>query len=103
MQIRRSPRKDNFTIMANTSIRDPQLSLRARGLLATLLSMPDDWQTSTVALSHTVKEGRDAVRKAATELEEAGYLVRTKQANDKGQWTTTWVLHDTPITTGPGQ
>jgi predicted transcriptional regulator len=92
--IRRSPRRERFTIVANDSARDPRLSLRARGLLVTLLSLPDGWQTSTLAISRDVREGRDAVRVAARELEEAGYLMREKRPNEKGQWTTTWTLFD---------
>lgn len=96
MQIKRTKRTNQFVIVANAVARDPHLSLRARGLLLTLLSLPDGWETSTVAVARDVKEGRDAVRTAARELEQAGYLVRERSADEKGRWSTTWLLYDEP-------
>jgi len=96
VQIKRHKRTKEFVVIANSVARDANLSLRARGLLLTLLSLPDGWNTSTVAVARDTKEGRDAVRTAARELEVAGYLVRERYSDELGHWLTTWLLYDEP-------
>ena len=67
-----------FTILDNEALRDPRLSLKARGLLCTCMSLPPDWNFSIRGLASVCKEGRDAVAAALTELERAGYLRRNR-------------------------
>lgn len=96
MAIVRAPRKEGFTVIANDVLRDGRLSFRARGVLASVLSRPDNWATSADRLAAEAKEGRGAVRSALKELEEVGYLVRERVQDEKGRWSTTTVIYDTP-------
>lgn len=100
----RGPRpQGHFTILRNVVLRDERLSFRARGILACVLSRPDDWRTTseTLAKQSGGREGRDAIRSALKELEMAGYLRRYK-VNDKvtGQITTVTYIFDEPTENG---
>ena len=86
----------DFTVISNRIIRDASLSYRARGVLILLLSMPDGWETSSVWLAARAPEGRDAVRKALAELEQRGYLRRTRQRGQDGKLRTVTVVFDVP-------
>ena len=68
--------KGSFTHVENTVFFDHALSLKAKGLLSMMLSLPEDWVYSVEGLVSLCKEGRDAVRSALAELEDAGYMVR---------------------------
>ena len=93
----RSPRPtSHFTIIANSMLRDASLSYRARGILAKILSMPDNWATSAVELAATGPEGRDAVRKALRELETRGYLRRVRVRDQRGRIRVVTTVYDTP-------
>lgn len=96
--IRRGPRPDRFVVLANHTVREARLSFRARGLLAYLLSMPEDWRTNSNQLAgQSPKEGRDAIRTALVELERAGYLKRIRVQDDAGRWRTETVVTDSPV------
>ncbi len=98
MAIIRAPKPTgNFTVIRNEVLRDTRLSYKARGLLAAILSRPDNWRTDAVSLAREGKEGRDAVRAGLTELEENGYLKRFTEQNDKGQWQSHCLVFDTPM------
>lgn len=92
----RSPRTLPFTTLPNDTIRDKRLGLKARGLLVTLLSMPDGWQTNSDRLARTLPDGRDSIRSALRELEDAGYVVRTRRRQPDGTFITETVIHDLP-------
>lgn len=97
MKIVRGPRDHGFAIIPNAALEDSRLSWRARGILAYLLSRPDHWHTSSERLAATALEGRDAVRTAMRELEDAGYLVRERHRGPGGVFVMVVVVTDTPV------
>jgi len=96
MSIKRAPRpKSNFTIIGNAVLRDENLSFRARGVLASILSRPDNWKTTAESLARESKEGRSAILTVLKELEQVGYMTRRKYRNEKGQWIWESYVFDT--------
>lgn len=86
-------REDPFTRVLNTTVRDKNLSFRARGLLVFMLGHPTNWKTSVGWIEEQATEGREAVRSALKELEVAGYLKRTRNRSECGfydQYTYHW-------------
>ena len=75
----------NYTTIDNNIFNNKNLSLKARGLLATMLSLPQEWDYSVDGLSVILKEGKDCIRATLNELEENGYLVRNRVRDDNGQ------------------
>ena len=75
----------NYTVMSNHHLQDKRLSLKAKGLLSYMLSLPDDWDYSLKGLTVGCKDGLDSVRTAVLELEEHGYVRRQKVRNARGQ------------------
>lgn len=97
--IRRAARPDaGFLMLRNDVARDERLSYRASGVLADILSRPDNWTTSAdrLASARPAGEGRDAIRTALTELERAGYLIRRKVRGERGRYTWHQIVFDTP-------
>ena len=75
----------NYTVMSNYHLQDKKLSLKAKGLLSYMLSLPDDWDYSLKGLATGCKDGIDSVRSAVHELEDGGYLCRSKARNARGR------------------
>ena len=97
MPIYRAEKTKDFTIMSNAHLRDGRLSLKAKGLLSYMLSLPDDWRFSTRGLIANCREGADAVRKALCELEAAGYLRRTRIRSENGSYVEgAWSVYEIP-------
>lgn len=98
MTIVRGPRPESgFTMLDNDVLRDKRLSFRARGLLVSILSRPDDWRTDARLLAQEGKEGRAAILTALRELVDAGYIVRERiQDPNSGKWKTVQTVYDRP-------
>ena len=86
MSIMRVHKTKNFTIMSNHHFKEKEMSLKAKGLLSLMLSLPDDWNYSISGLVTLSKDGKDSVMSALNELEKFGYLKRTRLTNSKGQF-----------------
>ena len=76
MAVFRIERTRDYTVMSNHHLRDKALSLKSKGLLSMMLSLPEDWNYTTRGLAKICKEGVDAIGGALRELEAAGYIVR---------------------------
>ena len=75
--------------MANHHLRNKGLSLKAKGLLSLMLSLPEDWDYTVKGLAYICKDGIDSINGAIKELENTGYMHRQRVRNDRGQLTTT--------------
>lgn len=94
--ILRAIKDGRWTAINNTVLNDERLSWRAKGIAAYLLTKPDDWRIDHTHLWHVGKEGRDAVLAAMKELEENGYLVRTRFQKPNGKFATEVRLYESP-------
>jgi len=87
MSVIRIHKTSNFTVMSNYHFKEKGMSLKAKGLLSLMLSLPDDWNYSVSGLVKLSKDGKDSVMSALQELEKFGYLSRSQQFNAKGQFS----------------
>lgn len=87
MAVFRVEKNRDYTIMANHHLRNKSLSLKAKGLLSLMLSLPDDWDYTTKGLASICKDGLDSICATIKELESAGYIIRRRIRNEKGQMT----------------
>lgn len=97
MAIFRVERTRDYTVMCNYHLRDQNLSLKAKGLLSMMLSLPDDWNYTTKGLATICKEGVEAIGTGLKELEKAGYIVRRLLRGDHGRITDTeYIIYERP-------
>ena len=80
MSVFRVEKTKGYTVMSNHHLRNHTLSLKAKGLLSQMLSLPDDWDYTLQGLAQINKESIDAIREAVRELERAGYIKRSRSA-----------------------
>ena len=85
MAVFRVERNKGYTVMSNHHLRNKELTLKAKGLLSQMLSLPEDWDYTLAGLSHINREKIDAIREAIRELERAGYIVRSRERDEKGR------------------
>ena len=97
MAVFRIERTRDYTVMSNHHLRNHELSLKAKGLLSMMLSLPDDWNYTTRGLAKICKEGVDAIGGALRELETAGYIVRHQLRDWQGRISDTeYVIYEQP-------
>ncbi|WIV13781.1 DUF6017 domain-containing protein [Proteiniborus sp. MB09-C3] len=85
MAVFRVERNKGYTVMSNHHLRNKDLTLKAKGLLSQMLSLPEDWDYTLAGLSHINREKIDAIREAVRELERAGYIMRSRERDEKGR------------------
>ena len=84
MSVFRVEKNKGYTVMSNHHLRNHTLSLKAKGLLSQMLSLPDDWDYTLQGLAQINKESIDAIREAVRELERAGYIKRGRERDERG-------------------
>lgn len=98
MPVFRVEKTADFTVMSNHHLRNRQISLRAKGLLSQILSLPPDWDYTLAGLAAINLEGIDAVREAVKELEAAGYVAREQRRGEKGRFSRSdYVIREIPL------
>ena len=99
MAVFRVEKTKDFTIMCNHHLRNTVLSLKAKGLLSLMLSLPEDWDYTTRGLAHICKDGVDSITTALKELERCGYLTRQRIRYENGQLgDIEYIIHEKPVT-----
>lgn len=92
-----------YTVMSNHHLRNPGLSLKAKGLLSQMLSLPDNWDYTLAGLAKINAEGKDAIRAAVRELEEAGYIERRQTRDENGKLAgNEYIIRETPVSPSSG-
>lgn len=89
MAVFRVEKTRDYTVMSNHHLRNTDLSLKAKGLLSLMLSLPENWDYTTKGLACICKDGIDSINSGVKELEVNGYVIRRRLRNEKGQLTTT--------------
>ena len=102
MAVFRIERTRDYTVMSNHHLRNEKLSLKAKGLLSMMLSLPENWNYTTRGLAAICKEGVDAIGGALRELETAGYIVRHQLRDKQGRISDTeYVIYEQPQPKNP--
>lgn len=97
MPVFRVERTRDYTVMSSYHLRDKRLTLKAKGLLSQMLSLPEDWDYTLSGLSHINRESKNAIRSAVNELERAGYIHRRQTTDAGGKFSTNeYVIHKHP-------
>ena len=85
MAVFRVEKNSGYTVMSNHHLRNRALSLKAKGLLSQMLSLPEDWDYTLQGLARINRESIDTIRQAIRELEQAGYIQRSRERDEKGR------------------
>lgn len=98
MAVFRVEKNHSYTVMANHHLRDERLSLKSKGLLSLILSLPDDWRISIEGMTQFSTDGKDAIRSAIRELTDAGYITRAQTHSEAGTFSGyDYIVHETPV------
>ena len=99
MSVFRVEKTKGYTVMSNHHLRNHTLSLKAKGLLSQMLSLPEDWDYTLQGLAQINKESIDAIREAVRELERAGYIERSRERDERGCLRgTVYTIYEQPHT-----
>ena len=102
MAVFRIEKTRDYTVMSNHHLKDRTLTLKSKGLLSMMLSLPEDWNYTTRGLAKICKEGVDAIGGALRELESAGYIVRHQMRDRQGRiCDTEYVIYEQPQPKAP--
>ena len=102
MAVFRIDKTRDYTVMSNHHLRNTELSLKAKGLLSLMLSLPENWDYTTKGLAAICKDGIDSISSCIRELEKYGYIIRERMRNEKGQLTTIeYTILEQPKNTPP--
>ncbi len=96
MAVIRVQKTDNYTVMSNHHLRNKEMSLKAKGLMSLMLSLPPKWDYSIGGLVAICKESHTSIRSALKELEENQYLIRERKNNEKGYFVYEYILYEIP-------
>ena len=97
MAVFRINKTRDYTVMSNYHLKDTRLSLKSKGLLSMMLSLPEEWNYTTRGLAAICKEGVDSIGTALKELERSGYIQRNRIRDDKGKITDTeYIIFEKP-------
>lgn len=94
---------NRYGITPNQILNNEKLSWKAKGLYGYIQSKPEDWDFAVSRISRDSKDWKDSTAGWLIELEKAGFLVRKKFKNDKGQWDIEYTLYDESITENPAR
>lgn len=98
MPVFRIEKTKNYTVMSNHHLKNENISLKAKGLLSVILSLPDEWNYTLKGLASICKEGIDSVRNGINELEKAGYIQRNRLRSDTGKFADIeYVIYEQPL------
>ena len=99
MPVFRVEKSKGYTVMSNHHLRNKDLTLKAKGLLSQMLSLPEDWDYTLKGLAFINREKIDAIRQAIRELEQAGYIVRSRERDERGRLRgADYVIYEQPQT-----
>ncbi|MDR2654625.1 MAG: helix-turn-helix domain-containing protein [Oscillospiraceae bacterium] len=97
MAVFRAERNKGYTVMSNHHLRNRDLTLKSKGLLSQMLSLPEEWDFTLSGLAHINREKIDAIRTAVQELEAGGYIVRRQTRDDKGKMAANeYIIYEQP-------
>ena len=97
MSVIRVKKDKNFTIMSNYHLKDKKLSLKAKGLLSVILSLPEKWDYTTTGLSTLTKENKDTINRILQELEKLNYVKRKRMRRSNGSLAgTEYTVYEVP-------
>ena len=101
MAVFRVEKNKDYTVMSNYHLRNKEMSLKAKGLLSLMLSLPDDWDYSLNGLVAICQENESSIRAILKELETLGYLERIRTQNEKGQFEYNYNIYEKPLAKKP--